>query len=77
MPEGMEIGFLEDVETHHHAEDVKAVRLVGSQGTAEVETTDDSMATFVEVAEDVFGAIHADMTDLRDTFDRLEPEHAE
>ncbi|QLG63068.1 hypothetical protein [Halorarum salinum] len=73
MLEAAEIGKLEDVEIHHHAEDVKAVRLIGAEGTAEVEITDESMSMFVEVAEDVFGAIHADMANLRDTFDRWEP----
>lgn len=64
----VEIGFLEEVEIHHDAEDVKTVRLIGSRGTADVEVTDDSMTLFLEAAETVFDRIHEDMNEVREIF---------
>lgn len=63
-----ETGFLEEIEIHHHAEDVKVVRFIGFQGTADVKVTDDTMVMFAEAAEEVFDSIHKHMNEIRELF---------
>ncbi|WP_435346040.1 hypothetical protein [Haloarchaeobius sp. HRN-SO-5] len=65
----LDIGFLEETEIHDHAEDVKSVRFIGTNGAFEVQVTDDSMQAFAETAEAVFKQIHVDMGDMRELFD--------
>jgi len=63
-----EIGFLEEIEIHHDAEDVKTVRFIGNRGSADVQVTDDSMVLFLKAAERVFDRIHEDMNEVRELF---------
>ena len=68
MDSPTEIGYLEDIEIHHHAEDVKAVRFIGSSGVAEVSVTDQSMDAFLETAEEVHKSIEEDMAEIEAIF---------
>jgi len=65
-----EIGFLRDTEILDDAEDVKTVRLIGDTGTVDVRVTDESMLDFLQVAEQTFDDIHADMAAMRDLFEQ-------
>lgn len=38
-----EAGYLEEIEIHGHAEDVKAVKFIGDRGAVEVSVTDETM----------------------------------
>ena len=66
MEHPTEIGFLEEIEIHDHAEDVKAVEIHGSNGTVEVSVTDETMFLFLKSAVDVAGSIHHDKGEIRD-----------
>lgn len=67
-PVDASIPYVRNMEIFNDAEDVKRVRFSDETTAVEVGITDDTMIEFVEVAEDVFDSIHADMTALRDEF---------
>lgn len=61
-----DIGYLQDVEIHNDAEDVKALELQGSRGAVEVSITDETMIEFLEAAEEICISIHGDMNEIRE-----------
>jgi len=65
-PVDASIPYVEDMEIHDDAEDVKTVRFTDGNTTVDVGITDDSMIEFLETAEEVNKRIHDDMASLRD-----------
>ncbi len=67
-PVDASISYVQDMEIHDDAEDVKTVRFTDGNTTVDVGITDDSMIEFLETAEEVCTRIHDDMASLRDEF---------
>mgnify|MGYP006276399717 CR=1 FL=1 len=65
-PVDASISYVQDMEIHDIAEDVKTVRFTDGHTTVDVGITDDSMIEFLETAEEVNKRIHDDMAELRD-----------
>lgn len=65
-----DIGFIEDIEIHDAAEDVKTVRFIGGRGIADVDVTDHTMDQFVEAAIEVSERIEADMQAMAELFEQ-------
>ncbi|MEY7847940.1 hypothetical protein AB7C87_01890 [Natrarchaeobius sp. A-rgal3] len=64
------VAYVREMEIVDDAEDVKRVRFIGDTTTVEVGITDEVMIEFVEIAEEVFDEIHADMAEMREIFDQ-------
>lgn len=64
------IPYVREMEFYDDAEDVKRVRFIGDTKSVDVGITDHVMVEFVEIAEEVFDEIHADMAEMRGLFDQ-------
>lgn len=69
-PVDASISYVQDMEIHDDAEDVKTVRFTDGNTTVDVGITDDSMIDFLETAEEVHKRIHDDMASLRDELEK-------
>lgn len=65
------VHHVQDMAIHHDAEDVKTIRFSDETTTVDVGITDDSMVEFLEVAEEVYDSIHADMAELKELFEEV------
>ena len=64
------VSYVQDMEIHDDAEDVKTVRFTDGNTTVDVGITDDSMIEFLETAEEVNKRIHDDMASLREELEK-------
>lgn len=62
------VPYVRDVSVRDTAEDVKTMVFVGESTAVEVGITDEVMVRFMEAAEEVYDSIHADMSEMRETF---------
>lgn len=60
----VELGFVQKMEIHPGAEDVKTVRFIGDRGAIDVNITDHTMEDFLEIAERVNLEIRRDMAEM-------------
>jgi len=63
------VPYVQELEVHHDAEDVKRIRFSDDTTTVEVGITDDVLPEFLDAVEEVGVRIHEDMADLRERFE--------
>jgi len=63
------VPYVQEIEVHHDAEDVKTIRFSDETTTVEVGITDDVLPEFLDAVEEVGTRIHEDMADLRERFE--------
>lgn len=61
----VELGFVQEIEIHPRAEDVKTVRFIGDRGAVDVNITDHTMEDLLQIAERVNLEIRRDMAELQ------------